>query len=699
MPHRADRRSIFFVVGVLLLGLSTGVAVGDEFVFKNSKISGVLVREENGEVVINTYNSKNQRMTAGIERRPKAELKATNVDADPYRSYLRRLRDLETTGPRDAAAEFELGKFAAEKKWADVAEEHWKRALLIDSVHAGALSRLEKSRLEVIKKTDPRFNAELRSRLERFLTLEKADERKASIDAMKSDFGYVAAPIELERARRSAKEPKGLRRDVPLTLRSKVDHGVYTIFVPEAYDPLVPWPLVVGLHGGGPDGKDGKGVVGSGPSAMNFYAQGAGRHGYIVVCPTAIEASWSKPVNDTFLLSVVEEIELLFNIDLNRVYLTGHSMGGFGTFHFGPKYAHLWAAISPMSGGGRGGFEKLIETKTGIYIYHGADDPVVGPGMSRQAADFFRAQAHDFIYTEIPDSGHGFPQDVNEEMWEFFAVHRLAVAPGRAEKGKFTPALLALSSFTKKVSEDEKVAFGAPGEALPTDRKALVARLRLGGGAAVQAADRLIKEKDPSAAAEVLAVIGDAAASPDARAAALRVFAAVAGADLAPKLDKALTEPPTRVLHEAARTIAALGDKAYLKLLLRLARAAEADFLGRVQKKNDMDCTDFMTAAAGISECAKAIAKLADPQATPALSTIAQNVVGCEWSVPKPERAGLDPEPSLVAMVTDLLAALEAVKDPKGLPAVAAIEKRHGSRADCREAIERAKKACAGPPK
>ena len=194
---------------------------------------------------------------------------------------------------------------------------------------------------------------------------------------------------------------------------------------------------MIGLHGGGRGGKDGKAVVGSGPSAMNFYQGGAERLGWIVACPTAIEAPWAAKPNDGFLIAVLEEVERLFNVDKNRVYLTGHSMGGFGTWHFGPLYAHLWAAISPMAGGGGGsGLKRLQDTLTGVYLYHGANDPVVGVGDDHATAMLMKDRDMDFAYAEIPDSGHGYPPEVEAEMWEFFKVRRLAARSRRRRQGQ-----------------------------------------------------------------------------------------------------------------------------------------------------------------------------------------------------------------------------------------------------------------------
>src|SRR5262249_3748235 len=151
------------------------------------------------------------------------------------------------------------------------------------------------------------------------------------------------------------------------------------------------------------------------------------QHGYIVVCPTAIAAPWSDARNDGFLLAIVEEITLLFHVDRNRIYLTGHSMGGYGAWYYGQKYAHLWAAIAPMAGAGGDDLQRLRNTLTGVYLYHGANDEVVGVEADREAAEHMRTEGMDFVYAELPDSGHGLPDEVLQEMWQFFDLRRLAI--------------------------------------------------------------------------------------------------------------------------------------------------------------------------------------------------------------------------------------------------------------------------------
>lgn len=664
----------------LLLGASPrdASAQGTEYVFKGKRIVGLRVDDQGADAVVNTFNSPNPRMTFGLERAPAATFQKAIPWDDPYRDYLVFLRREKASGKDEAEVEFEAGQKALAAKWHDVAEDNFLRTLSLKKDHAGALAKLDPKALVIAKRSDRRFNSELAERIEKWMAIDNAYDRKKAFDLLVADFAWNGTLVELERARRSRKEPRGRRDEVLISVGTKNVSSTYAVFVPESYDPLTPIPLVIGLHGGGPDGKDGKGVIGSGKSAMNFYASGAAREGYIVVCPQAVRAPWSRPENDALFLNIYEEITALYNIDLNRVYLTGHSMGGFGTWHFGPKYAHLWAAIAPMSGGGANGIEKLVETKTGVYLHHGADDPVVRVGGSRQAAEDMARRRMDFVYTEIPDSGHGFPDDVNLEMWEFFATHRLAVAPNRADKGKFTTALLSYSSFRRKPSEDEKLYLGLPGEDLPTDRKSLMARLRLGGGAGRAAADLLVKAKDPASLKEAGAIAADEKQKQDVRRFAIDLLAALATPETTSFLLKAAQSDELSVAARGFRALGEVKDPAAVKTLPKCFAKLNATFSARANGKA-MDYTDYEDGLATLAEAAGAVRALADLSLLSALDASVDLFLLGDWDVPSSDRAGVDPKRPCAAAVLKVLGTYEALGDKRSVAKIDQLAAKHAA--------------------
>jgi dienelactone hydrolase len=364
-------------------------------------------------------------------------------------------------------------------------------------------------------------------------------------------------PEELERLRRSALLPKGLHVDVPLSLHADRHVGaVYTLFVPERYDPAVPWPLLIGLHGGGPDGKTLDEVVGSGDSAMNFYRELAAQHGVIVACPNALEAPWGTPRNEEFVKDLVLELRLLYHVDVDRIHLTGHSMGGFGTWSLGPKMADVFATLSPCAGGGSGGIQELVETRTPILIYH-SDDDYVSVEPDRQAAKRLRETELDFVYTELPRRGHDFPAEVRAEIFDFLLVRR-----------NFDPAYKEAwprSSFLGKVTPEEKAYLGdpTPGAAALALADHLAA-MRLGGGRARLATKALLDAKPDGAAEGLAKIVKDEKLPGPARAEAARALGLLGARSEAAALKKALAAPATKATSalavEAARALALLAD-------------------------------------------------------------------------------------------------------------------------------------------
>ncbi|MFQ5844627.1 MAG: hypothetical protein ACE5JG_06510, partial [Planctomycetota bacterium] len=230
----------------------------------------------------------------------------------------RRLREAETPEACLELAEWCRGHKLKGERWVAL-----ERGLRLDPEHAAVRKQLGSR----APKRDPL--ADLR-RARRLLEEEDPAERTDILEGLSRERGFPYPREYLLRALRSKTLGTGLAEDRPLTLRAdKIARPVYfTIHVSTRYDPLVPTPLVVGLHGGGPGGKDGKEVVGTGKSAMNFYRGECEQRGWICVCPNAVVAGWHSRPNHDVIDAVLDELRALYNIDENRIYLTGHSMGG-----------------------------------------------------------------------------------------------------------------------------------------------------------------------------------------------------------------------------------------------------------------------------------------------------------------------------------------------------------------------------------
>src|SRR5262249_48113092 len=172
------------------------------------------------------------------------------------------------------------------------------------------------------------------------------------LDPKRVDFDKEMSEAEAELKDISAgRNPYSTRHgDFRKAYRSKVDSTLqpYRIYVPTAYDGSRPYPLIIALHGMGGDEN----------SIFDQYANGAfkaeaEKRGYIVACPKGREpASMYAGAAEQDVLDVMIEVEPAYKIDLDRIYMTGHSMGGFGTWSIAIDHPELFAAIAPISGGG-----------------------------------------------------------------------------------------------------------------------------------------------------------------------------------------------------------------------------------------------------------------------------------------------------------------------------------------------------------
>jgi dienelactone hydrolase len=534
---------------------------------------------------------------------------------------------------------------------------------LLTSDAAAAAKVLEGLKRAGFKADNPLLNPVLAKALKDHAADGDPDARRKRHAVVKS-MAPAWTPEALERLRRSALQPTGRHEDVPLSVHAdRYPGAVYTVFVPKEYDPSRPWPLLIGLHGGGPDGKALDEVVGSGDSAMNFYDREAAERGVIVACPNAIVAGWQNKVNEDLVRDLIAEMRLLYHIDIDRIHLTGHSMGGYGTWALGPKMAEIFATISPMAGAGGGGVDRLIETKTPIFIYHSADDYIdVNP--DRQAARQLRESDLDFIYTELDGHGHGYPDVIREELFDFLMPRR-----------NFDPAYKEAwprSSFLGKVGAEEKTYLGDPTEALgaPAGLEQWLAWLRLGGGRARVAATALGAARPEGAAEGLAKLLKDEKLAPHARAEAARAAGLLgeAGLAAAASLRKAVAASAAReasgLVVSASSALAAMKDPEAHEALQRGVAAWVLYFEDKLTG-DGMRFSDWQRSLTTLAALVGAWADLGGRGAAGALEKgLVPKVLGRTTKVDTSERVPQDPSRAFQALAKAVARCYAAEKAP-----------------------------------
>ena len=181
------------------------------------------------------------------------------------------------------------------------------------------------------------------------------------------------------------------------------------------------YPLVIFLHGSGERGNDNEAQLKWG--VMNFATdKNMMLHPAFVIAPQCPEkmswANFSRSQNSTemhlqpaptkpmeLLIGLVHQLIKTLPIDTNRIYITGLSMGGYGTYDAIERYPDLFAAAVPVCGGGDTSKATSI-AHLPIWIFHGAEDPAVSPLYSLEMLQALtKAGAHPG-FTQYPESGH-----------------------------------------------------------------------------------------------------------------------------------------------------------------------------------------------------------------------------------------------------------------------------------------------------
>jgi len=173
----------------------------------------------------------------------------------------------------------------------------------------------------------------------------------------------------------------------------------YLLFLPKGYgDPNQRWPLMLFLHGAGDAGTNMARVKILGPPKI---VESKPDFPFILVSPQSPVRSWNLDALNGLLDDVIRR----YDVDKDRVYLTGASMGGSATWAFAIAHPEKFAAIVPVCGSGNPAeADKLIHLP--IWVFQGAKDPVVHLERAQAMVDAVKAAGGNVKFTVYPDAGH-----------------------------------------------------------------------------------------------------------------------------------------------------------------------------------------------------------------------------------------------------------------------------------------------------
>ncbi|MGE5194857.1 MAG: alpha/beta hydrolase-fold protein [Deltaproteobacteria bacterium] len=193
----------------------------------------------------------------------------------------------------------------------------------------------------------------------------------------------------------------------------------YRLMKPGNYDPQKKYPLVLFLHGAGERGDDNVAQLVHG---MNDFAKDENREKYpcFVVAPQCpegkrwVEVDWTLDAHDfdqtpsatmRLVIELLEKLPEEFGIDASRLYVTGLSMGGFGTWDLISRFPDKFAAAAPICGGADLKLAPQL-VKVPIWTFHGDKDTVVKLHRTMDMVEAIKKAGGKPLYTEYAGVGH-----------------------------------------------------------------------------------------------------------------------------------------------------------------------------------------------------------------------------------------------------------------------------------------------------
>ncbi len=289
------------------------------------------------------------------------------------------------------------------------------------SVRRGMMARLAQAQARAAKL--PAATPELPSALGHLARIEGADRGDAGDRLARLDLpGELLEAEHLLTAFERGKNPFAERYgDLEKSYRSPVDKTLqpYRLYVPATYDPRKAYPLIILLHGMGGDENTMFDQYGNGA-----FEKLAEKHGYLVACPKGRgPASMYMGAAEKDVLDVLADVERAYRVDPNRVYLTGHSMGAYGTWQIAMDHPDLFAAIAPISGGGDVKQAPKL-AKVPQFVVHGDADPTVPVANSRSMVEAMKKAGAEVTYQEVPGGNHvSIAVPAFAPIFDFFDTH------------------------------------------------------------------------------------------------------------------------------------------------------------------------------------------------------------------------------------------------------------------------------------
>jgi len=195
----------------------------------------------------------------------------------------------------------------------------------------------------------------------------------------------------------------------------------YLVYLPPEYNTSeeTKWPLILFLHGAGERGDSLNRVKKHGPPKL---VEEGKDFEFIIISPQCPARQWWSA---ELLNRLLDEVIGKYRVDEERIYVTGLSMGGFGTWDLASEYPQRFAAIAPICGGGHPELAWNMRHLP-VWVFHGAKDEVVSIGLSDIMVKSLKKYNNKVKYTVYPEATHDSWTETydNPELYEWFLQNK-----------------------------------------------------------------------------------------------------------------------------------------------------------------------------------------------------------------------------------------------------------------------------------
>jgi hypothetical protein len=263
-------------------------------------------------------------------------------------------------------------------------------------------------------------SVDLKTQVFRYLDSLDTNEAARTLQAILSDpYVTIHQTIRIIQTERDyAPQPTGTIPDERIDVKGRAYH--LALSIPPTYQPTENYGLVVCLHGAGFTGA----------AYLERWQVRLGKD-YVLACPTVPTGAWFTRGAEELVLATIHSVQRRYHIDPDRIFLTGMSNGGIGTWVIGMHDAPLFAGLAPMAGGLDHVLMPFLANLRSmpLYIIHGSKDEVMPVELSRSITKELTRLGYPYVYREHDREhpvagGHFFPREELPELVTWFNAQR-----------------------------------------------------------------------------------------------------------------------------------------------------------------------------------------------------------------------------------------------------------------------------------